>query len=449
MTTRPLHLGLLLAVLALTAACSDNDDVIGGSAASRAYLADEPRPNLTDEIPPCTPAEGAEVDPCAPGASPSIANTNASDRIPFGEPVGVRHYLDGGSLSGHLVVRATYLPGTVRCVTQNSRRPPYAPLTGEAFFGEGLGVVTCYADIRVNAYVLGSGPATLSVVVEQARVNDREMTDPADQERERSTVERVVVEGGIHYRGLGLEVPAGGIGGREEIMFLGPAQDHSLAAWQVFSVWDVERREDGTVIAVHPYRGWWLYHHDETYQASVEMSLNTFKTKVAEAYAARVTEYGGRIKADPDSPMLITRVDGLAAYHTESGAAAHPSGLRETPPPCGTAVPNYLDNHGLVLDCDTLLGLKDTLRGTATLNWSVDIAIAKWEGIRTGGIGRVTAITLVEKGLTGTVPAELAALPDLTTLKLSGNSLTGCIPVALQDVPTNDLDDLGLPDCAQ
>ena len=33
-------------------------------------------------------------------------------------------------------------------------------------------------------------------------------------------------------------------------------------------------------------------------------------------------------------------------------------------------------------------------------------------------------------------------------LKLSGNSLTGCIPVALEDVATNDLSTLGLLYCA-
>ncbi len=41
----------------------------------------------------------------------------------------------------------------------------------------------------------------------------------------------------------------------------------------------------------------------------------------------------------------------------------------------------------------------------------------------------------------------MGLLSNLETLRLSGNSLTGCIPVALKDVPTNDLASLGLPDC--
>ena len=37
----------------------------------------------------------------------------------------------------------------------------------------------------------------------------------------------------------------------------------------------------------------------------------------------------------------------------------------------GTAVPNPSTNPDLVADCNTLLGLKDALAGTATLNWSL------------------------------------------------------------------------------
>ena len=46
------------------------------------------------------------------------------------------------------------------------------------------------------------------------------------------------------------------------------------------------------------------------------------------------------------------------------------------------------------------------------------------------------------------VIAALALLQNLE-LRLSGNTLTGCIPLALRDVPTNDLDDLSLPDCPE
>ena len=56
--------------------------------------------------------------------------------------------------------------------------------------------------------------------------------------------------------------------------------------------------------------------------------------------------------------------------------------IREVPD-CsnGTVVPNPSANSGLVTDCINLLAAKDTLRGTATLNWSEDTAISDWDGV--------------------------------------------------------------------
>ena len=129
-------------------------------------------------------------------------------------------------------------------------------------------------------------------------------------------------------------------------------------------------------------------------------------------------------------------------------------------------------NRGLVHDCGALLAGKDELRGTATLDWSVDTAIADWEGVTTSGTpSRVTELDLSSEGLSGSIPAGLGTLFELTTLdlsmnaltgdiprelgwlfnleeiRLSGNPLTGCVPIALREVATNDLSSLNLPYC--
>ncbi len=92
----------------------------------------------------------------------------------------------------------------------------------------------------------------------------------------------------------------------------------------------------------------------------------------------------------------------------------------------GTAVTNPGANPGLVSDCEALLSARDTLRGTATLDWAVTTAIGGWEGITTGGVpARVTRLELPDEGLDGSIPAELGTLFELTHLDLSRNSLTG------------------------
>ena len=90
------------------------------------------------------------------------------------------------------------------------------------------------------------------------------------------------------------------------------------------------------------------------------------------------------------------------------------------------------DNRELVKDCEALLAAKDTLRGTATLNWSTGTAMSSWTGVTTGGTPtRVTGLSLASTSMTGTIPPEIGHLLDLTTLNLKSNSLTGDVPAEL------------------
>ena len=146
-----------------------------------------------------------------------------------------------------------------------------------------------------------------------------------------------------------------------------------------------------------------------------------------------------------------------------------PTAPRPRPPPVptcanGTVISDPGSNLGLVYDCEVLLAAKDTLRGTAALNWSVDTAIASWDGVNISGTpGRVRGLDLSDEGLDGAIPGELGDLYELTALdlsdnsltgdipeelgwlynlgevRLSGNTLTGCLPVELESAATNDL----------
>lgn len=64
-----------------------------------------------------------------------------------------------------------------------------------------------------------------------------------------------------------------------------------------------------------------------------------------------------------------------------------------------------------------------------------------------GSLFELTELDLSSNSLTGSIPEEIGWLHNLETLRLSGNSLTGCIPLALKDVATNDLSSLNLLYC--
>ena len=103
---------------------------------------------------------------------------------------------------------------------------------------------------------------------------------------------------------------------------------------------------------------------------------------------------------------------------------ADPASAQSDASSCSTAgaVSDAADNPGLVSDCDTLLAARDTLAGTATLNWSASTPIDQWEGVTAAGSPlRVTGLYLQEKGLTGKIPASLGGLSNLEELYLFGN----------------------------
>ncbi len=103
--------------------------------------------------------------------------------------------------------------------------------------------------------------------------------------------------------------------------------------------------------------------------------------------------------------------------------------------PCAGAAPDQADNPGLMRDCVNLLAAKDTLRGSATLNWSVETAITSWDGVTVEGTpSRVTELALYTRGLSGVIPSELGDLTALERLLLTSNELTGTIPTELADL---------------
>ena len=404
----------------------------------------------------------------------------------YDQPQTVRAFLDGGAISfiPHIVLRGTYIPDTARCTSGN---PLHTPSYVEPGYFQHSILFQCFTDMRVNGYILGEGPDRLTVQVSFLSYWDGYYARAAADE---GMTEQELIEDFLEAFVVILEEGYGrtgeGIYGREVILFIGPGSSHATEVWQVYETWDVQRQEDDTIVAIHPHRdGWRAARPDDyqTYRSQLEMGLPAFTQAVTTANQARVTEYGGRIAPEDiqsraegvDLPMLVTDANRLRQFYTDTGAYNHPDGPpAQPPPPCGLAVPDQADNPGLMRDCITLLGLKDSLRGTAALNWGVNAAIATWNGVNIGGIpsqvtklllptkslsgsipsalgqlSELTQLDLSRNSLTGEIPGELGGLSNLEVLRLSGNSFTGCIPMALISVATNDLSSLGLPECVE
>ena len=148
--------------------------------------------------------------------------------------------------------------------------------------------------------------------------------------------------------------------------------------------------------------------------------------------------------------------------------------IRRDPPSCsgGVVVPNPGSAPDLVKDCEALLWIKDTLEGTGSLNWGVDMAITGWDGVTVGGspqqitgldlssrslngiiqsklaeLGGLSNLNLSNNQLMGEIPFELGDLTDLSRLRLAGNGFSGCIPPTLREVSDHDLGNVHLEFC--
>ena len=336
--------------------------------------------------------------------------------------------------------------------------------------------LTCFADYAVSHFLLGSGTTPATVTVAYDRRDEAASYELYVREHDTGTYgtdplqTRGAYEAGLQAQVLAAEQALSDeIGGREAIVFLAPLGAHhaiSFEAWQAVASWALVTDAANVVQAIR----------DDTPEGDPE------HTQTLANLTSRITAGAA---ADGQSTNRATRVDQLQQEYRDLGAYADitPGDGQTTTftpaqppaaPTCtnGTVVANPAANRELVKDCEALLAAKDTLRGTATLNWATGTALSSWTGVTTGGrptrvtglslpsqslsgtippqLGHLFALTtlnLSSNSLTGDIPAELGWLDHLTELRLSGNTLTGCVPLALKSVTTNDLSSLNLPYC--
>ena len=293
-----------------------------------AFVTPGPPVYLEEAIPPCFPLEGTQEDPCVPGPSvpgPSgvvggaVATPLFVDERPtvaeimFGQHGPTAKKLP--SLIKHVVIRGTVLVDTARCNDYYLKLANYR--TNKS--NEGLIRIHCFSDVRVNEYLVGTGPPVLTVGlwVGVVTVSDLEGYLDREETKEFYGGEDVWISNLFGDPATWVEQT---YGGKELVLFLSLPFAITLEAFVVnnlFSLWFVQRDDDGTLWAVSPSK---QYIWEPAERDEADMLLADLEREIVEAATNRDEVTGGRIGTDASLPTLIADANDLRSHYTDIGA---------------------------------------------------------------------------------------------------------------------------------
>ena len=147
-------------------------------------------------------------------------------------------------------------------------------------------ILTCYADYNVHEYLLGAGPATLTVAYDRLAKSRSYDLYRSAHDSGRYGAEEFLGQGAF-AAGDAATVSAveselhNVVGGRESVVFLAPMGAHNaiaVEAWQAVAQWDLQTDDDDVVNAVR-------YGADENNPEHTQ-TLANLNTRVTTAAAA-------------------------------------------------------------------------------------------------------------------------------------------------------------------
>ena len=306
--TKPKILTVVLLVAVLSTACNTSNTIQD--------FPEEPTLSyLENDIPPCVQIDQSTKDPCAQREVPRVETGGVSvylEEIPAYWELYYSGRQDIPMFQPHLVIRATFLPDTVRCALYEIRVPDFAA----SEVPPGGHFVYCFIDVQVNNYLIGSGPAKLSIIGDFAQNGGPD----ADQG---------LIDSMRSYLVNGYE-------GVESVLFLVPSYTTAVEAWYVNEVWDVQEL-DGTVKVVSPY----LEYFEPTPEnlAGLIVPLTEFEASIAEAATTRAARHEGRTGASPGLPMFVTDANLLRPYFEQVGVTYETDAPALPPPAPGEEEP--------------------------------------------------------------------------------------------------------------
>ena len=306
---------------------------------------------LSVVISPCMPLGGVDDDPCSPQLPPSIHPDGLTASIPsfVKNPPSFDDIMSGmGIYTPHIVVRVTVEPGTTRCEAYLTRHFPH--------LGGLIADVRnywCFADVRVNEYIVGAGPTALTIGFLR---NTFLEPDGRDWERDK--------EYAIEYEfGNPAERTATTYEGRELVLFLKSTDTMTVEAWVVGGHWDtwfVRRDPDAdppTVTAAFQWEDRVVSEVDlddlitgvkaaaaartATDQTTTTRSTTESRDQTTSTTAAPTTTTG----FDADGPpYLVARADQLRDFYIAGGAVYEGDDATTVLPPPAPIPPDVPTN---------------------------------------------------------------------------------------------------------
>ncbi len=334
----------MVVIAILGVACSTHS----GDSYSEAEITRPSANYLGGTVLPCTPVEGLVADPCREGeldsvdltsedpeSSGSFDGTDAFPVTTYGkaEPDTVSELLYERLPFGsaHLVVRGVVLPKSARCelynFVVNNFDDPVTYAIVEHSIGD-LNLYQCLQEVLVREYIVGRGPAVLSVIMDRQTVYLQENETwesiksdwlAAQREDPIKRVER------LH-------------GGREMVLFLKPARSLRVEAWTSigrFFHWYVQER-DGEVRAIVEGIEGFDKSDTETY-SMVDRLLSEFVAEIKQTASVRAGLSEARVGANMNSPQLVMDGNKLQEYYVAAGAVYEGEGKTTVLPPSPSA----------------------------------------------------------------------------------------------------------------
>ncbi len=232
--------------------------------------------------------------------------------------------------SAHLVVRGSFDTGTTKCSSHlllfhqwifggeatRTEVPPRASSSEDFTFHHW----TCFTEFSVHEYLVGSGPAKISV----QHPNSGVPYDTADTpslsayEDELESLRSQIAE---EYEGI------------EWVGWLGPSYNATVESLTAYALWDVQKGDDDIVRVVSPNAA---YYEDSGVTGSalerLQAPLADFRRDIKAAHESRVSRTSGRVGVGTETPELVSDVFKLPEYYEETGAYDNPIATPVPPP---------------------------------------------------------------------------------------------------------------------